>query len=659
MGKACFEDAKTAAPYGLRVLGGFACSGPTGAAIKISARKNRALLAILALSPDMTIGRNQLAGLLWGDRGDEQARNSLRQALATTRREIGAGELLQAEDDMVSLKAEAFEVDALRLLEASTSDDEASLRVAAEAYQGVLLGDLSIQGTSFEEWLSIERSRFAEVGIQVMTRLSAHLSGREQIELLRRLVELDPLREASHRALMRAYSAAGENGKAIRQFELCRKILREDLGAEPAAETVQACADIRSGAGVVTQEESGPPDQRLSIALLPFANRSGNAALDIVCDAVTENIIDGLSRFHDLSVTASGSTFAHKGRNATIQQAAHELGVRFVLTGSVKAMGDDLRVMVELADGANGVLLWSDHFDRPKSGKFSVLDEVASVIVARLGAAYGGRIRKAWHRVSKRASPQDFRAYEYLQRGLDAYSDFSAGCTARARAYFDKAIEVDQDCAKAYAKIAWSHLTDIYLGWSADIQRSFAMALDCSNQAIQRDDSEAWGHWSLAGYYLHQQRHDLCLDECANALALNPNDADILNDEGIFLSYAGRADEGISVIERAMQLHPHYPEWWTMQLGGILFDARRYRDAVATLKRMQVVRNTSAEAYLAASYAALGEFQHAHETVRGLLALDPKATVAALTTKYRAPYLKSGDLDHLRRFLEEAGLPEA
>ncbi|MGA7532957.1 MAG: adenylate/guanylate cyclase domain-containing protein, partial [Pseudolabrys sp.] len=403
---------------------------------------------------------------------------------------------------------------------------------------------------------------------------------------------------------------------------------------------------------------SGPtlPDKP-SIAVLPFVNMSGDHAHDYLSDGITENIITGLSRFRDLSVIASYSAFSYKGKALRIQDVASELGVRFVLQGSVQKSSTRVTITARLIDGLTGAHLWAERFDRGVEDIATVLDELTDVIVAELATTYGGRLGKAWRGRVERTSPQNFQAYDYFQQGVDAFNLFTKGCTATAIQWFEKAIDRDPSYGKPYAKIAWAHLVDVWLGWSENTSFSMAEALKFATAAIQHDDDEAWGYWAMAGYHMFGGHHDRAISAYQRALELNPNDADVLNDFGQCLSFAGRAKEGVEVVHKAMRLNPHYPDYWIMQLGPIYFDARRYEDAISTLEKLHS-KEIGIQLYLAASHAALGHTDQARATMASVIRLDPLATLEWLAPTFLAPYKNAPDRDHLRENLVKAGLPE-
>src|SRR6185295_14787097 len=247
-----------------------------------------------------------------------------------------------------------------------------------------------------------------------------------------------------------------------------------------------------------------------------------------------------------------------------------------------------IRITAQLIDGETGRHLWAERYDRGVEDIFAVQDDVTELVVGTLAAGHGGgRLYKAWQ--GRAAGPQNFRAYDHFQRGMDLFNRFTREDIERARDCFREAIVLDSAYGKAYAKIAWAHICDVWLGWSENPADSMAKAMEFATLAVARDDDEAWGHWALAGYHLFGQQHDRAIAAYRKALELNPNDADVLNDFGQCLSFAGRAKEGVEIVRKAMRLNPHYPEYWVMQFGPILFAARQYEEAVTTLESLRLL----------------------------------------------------------------------
>lgn len=417
---------------------------------------------------------------------------------------------------------------------------------------------------------------------------------------------------------------------------------------------------VSSSVGTVapraSQAASG--NTRPSIAVLPFVNMSARRADDYLSDAITENIITALSRFRDLAVAASTSVFAYKSKRRRLPDIAGELGVGFVLEGSVQRSNDRVTITAQLIDGATGSHFWAERFDRSYGDLLAVLDEVSEHIVARLGSLYSGRVRKAWRDQADGGPVEKLRAYDHFLAGLDVFDDWAPGCMPKAREHFFKAIELDPAYGKAYAKIAFSHTIDAWLGWSDDPAGSLAEAGKYATLAIVRDDDEAWGHWAIGYYSLFVRRHDRAIEGYERALQLNPNDPDIMNDFGLCLSLCGRSKDALAAVRKAMKLNPHYPDWWLAAVGQVYFDARLYNDAITALERAQTVDMTVNHLYLAASYAAVDDIARAQAATARARALDPDVSISSIALGFLDIYKEASDREHVRRNLVKAGLLE-
>ncbi|CAN7725041.1 winged helix-turn-helix domain-containing tetratricopeptide repeat protein [Mesorhizobium caraganae] len=408
-------------------------------------------------------------------------------------------------------------------------------------------------------------------------------------------------------------------------------------------------------AAPVVGEASSPT--KPSIAVLPFANLSGDAAQDIFCEGLALNIIASLGRFHELFVIDRFSTLAYRNRSVTSAEAARELSVRYILEGSVQKAGDRIRVSVQLVDGAESRQLWTETYDRQLTDIFSVQDEITGTIIGTLASGYGGRLGKAWRDRSKSAGLESFVALDHLQRAIDACR-FSKEGESLAREHLTRAIECDPRLAKAYSKMAMSHTVDACCGWADDYDVSMELARQWAVEAIACDDGDSWSYWAFANYHLYTLNHGVALEAFRKALECNPNDADVTTDYALCLSYAGRAEEGIEHARKAMRLNPFHYEWYTSQLGQIYFDARQYDKAIATFASLRSLDSAIMRIYQAASFAAAGYQQQARKSVKRALELDVGATLEKWTDPKLAPYSDATYLEHFCKNLRNAGLPE-
>lgn len=364
----------------IRLLGPLSIANGSETVV-VASKKARALVGYLALRQGTEVSRSVLTGLLWGERSESQARASLRQTLSELR---GFGSLRQsivATKEAVAFAPGSAWIDAKVFESAAGSGDEGALREAAELIVGDLMEGLSLGEAGFEQWLTAERQRFRRLACTVYARLMELAEhGRRLEEALTwglKLIALDPLGEHVHRALMRLYAAQGRYDAALAQYERCRRELSSELGVRPEAETEELARSIRASRrdGPAKSQVSVPDDaepdhdksstlpDEPSIAVLPFENLSGDREQEYFADGVVEEIITALSRFRQLFVIARNSSFAYKGRSVDVKRVGRELGVRYVLEGSVRKAGNKVRIIGQLIDTSTGGHLWADRFD--------------------------------------------------------------------------------------------------------------------------------------------------------------------------------------------------------------------------------------------------------------------------------------------------------
>jgi adenylate cyclase len=434
----------------------------------------------------------------------------------------------------------------------------------------------------------------------------------------------------------------------------------EDLGEQKLKNISRPVRAYRLGdrAAVVAGGAGFPSPAKPSIVVLPFVNMSGDANQEYFANGITENIITELARFRDLLVIASTSSFAYKGKAKKIQDVSRELDVRYVLEGSIQRSGERVRVTAQLIDGATGRHLWAERYDRPASDVFKVQDDVTETIVGTLASAYGGRLRKAWRGRSDGSDSRSLQALDHFQRGVEFADRFTREDCRRGREQMRKAIELDPNYGKAYAKLAWLHMFDALYGWAEENEQPLTQTREFAALAIERDDDEAWGHWVMGAYRLLCGEADHAVEAYHRALELNPNDADVLAEFGSCLSYVGRHEEAREAVQKAIRLNPHHPEWYLYNLGQIFFDARQYAQAIATLKKLREFETIYSLFYLAASHGAAGHAGEGAKVVKRALEIDPTASLADLAKTGRAPYRKPEDLAHFRESLRRAGVPE-
>jgi len=637
----------------LRLLGDFQARDGAGGTVEISTRKGRGLLAFLAMQPTMAAPRERLASLLWGDRGDAQARSSLRQTLTVLRKELGEG-IIGGSEERVELLATISDVGEFRQLAGSTAAIE--LHKAVSLFGGELLSNSGIADPVFEEWLVAERVALHDLMLQTLRRLLPLVAGAERIALAKRLVAFDPLREAAHRALIEAYLAEGEKGLARKQFEDCKLLLKRELGVDPAAETMElgrAIAKIETNLASTlpprgTHSASPAPlaeKGERSVAVLPFNNLGNDPDQRYFADGLTEDLITDLSKVPNLFVIAAQTSFRFRDEPDPTAMG-RELSVRYVVHGSVRRMSGDLRLNAQLVDTSSGAVVWADRFDREVEGIYSVQTELAARIAEKVaGASYA--------MPPERYRPASVEAQELIMLGRQEWR-YSDDAGTRAAPLFERAIELDPGYSEAYRWLAHGQFMS-WLFYNGPVKWARDQSLTNARKAVACDPGDAAAHAILAVILNYLREWDAASAEFELALRLNPNESEtwsILSDLRVM---EGRGREAVQCAERAFQLNPRPLGYFYWLLGQAQIAAGDLEAAVSTLRREETYRSVSRR-FLAAALAMLGRLDEAREEGQLFMAVYPHFTIRnwVETQPFR-------DLSMRDRFVEayrKAGLPE-
>jgi len=634
----------------LTLLGGFEALLTNGEAVNLPGQKDRALLAVLAIGCGGAQSRDRLAGLLWSEHGDPQARDSLKQALMRLRRGLGdsAGGLLRADRQSIGLDADAVIVDTLlfeRLIRDGTVD---SLTQAAALYHGDLLDGIAVRDPAFEDWLLVERQRLRALFERALAALMAKaLAGGDAetaAEAAQRLLLLDPLSEVACRTLMQVHGDCGETVQALRLYDRLRERLYREMGVQPEPATTTLYDRIRQrpvSAARVALRESETASAKPSIAVLPFLNLSGDPEQQYFSDGITEDIITELSRFRSLFVIARNSSFQYRGGNLDVTRIGRELGVRYLVEGSVRRIGDRLRITAQLVEAASGNHLWADRYDGDAADILTLQDDLVRAIATTLG----DRIDAAGRDRALRLSPDALSAYDHVLRSEAHLMRFSKEENAEARRLAQKALTLDPRSVEAHVLLAWTCCMDHLFGWVAERAQTLDRAFALAQRAILLDGAAGRPRSLLGFVHTFRREYDEAGAQLRAALALNPNDVEAHDLYGVHLIAVGETEAALEQFDIAKRNNPFELDWVIVCRGIALFTARRYDEAIAALKQ---AHNPTSEfrCWLAASYAAAGRVDEARAALAEFLA-------AAARDMERFPGVRLEDWKpELHRFME-------
>ena len=405
---------------------------------------------------------------------------------------------------------------------------------------------------------------------------------------------------------------------------------------------------------VVTAADPAPAlPARPSIAVLPFLNMSGDPEQEFFADGITEDLITDLSKASGLFVIARNSSFAYKGRSVKVQEIGRDLGVRFVLEGSVRKAGNRLRITAQLIDAGNGGHLWAERFDRDLIDIFSTQDEVVEKIVAALAVTL---TRGEQQRLYRRGTAS-VEAYETWLRARALLSRGARELVAQARTLYRRAIEIDGNFPAPHAGLALAGISDYSSGWAADPAQALDEAETWARRALELNDQDPVSHMALGNVLLWRRDHEGALAEFHRMIELDPNFAQGHTATGMALMYAGRPAEALEPIATAMRFDPHYPPIVLHFLAQANFSLGQY-EVAAQLLRDRIARNPytdSSRMLLAACYGHLGRLDDARATWAALLEVNPDFSL--IQRERVMPYKNAGDFQRIVEGLTKASLP--
>ena len=437
--------------------------------------------------------------------------------------------------------------------------------------------------------------------------------GRRAVALLRLLVERAGTPVSKEMLIRAAWPGlAVEESNLTVQIAALRRALGEQADGAGWIETLRGRGYRYLGPAIpitnAPENAPGPPARSLpavarpdrpAVAVLPFSAPGVDSDHAHFADGMVEDIITALSRFRSLLVIARNSSFVYRGKAVDIKQVGCELGVRYVVEGSVRKTDRELRVAVQLVDAESGYQLWSERYDRALADVFAVQDEIARAVVAALP----GRLEDAGRGMAIRKPTSSMTAYDLVLLGNEQWRRLNNSGLAEARERFRAAVALDQTYARAHANIAWTVVCAAFLETPAgmtldDAQREIETALDL-------DDGDAWSHGVFAQLLFLRKEDGRAERHFDRALALNPNDADVAAMFANILVYWGRWREALDWIGAAKRLNPFPPNLYHWYHALALYSGRRYQEAIEALQGARSLHSWSL-GLRAACYARLG-----------------------------------------------------
>ena len=457
----------------------------------------------------------------------------------------------------------------------------------------------------------------------------------------------------------RIYAARKAVGDSGQDQKLIRTIARKGLRFVGDVQTQSGCDQSVAATDLQPSNESRKPayavlplPERPTIAVLPFDNMCGDPAQEYFSDGISEDIITALSKLRWFFVIARNSSFTYKGKAVHIKQVAEELGVTYVLEGSVRRLGERVRITAQLNDVATGGHIWAERYDRDLADVFAVQDEITEAIVA----AIEPQIYAAENFRARRKPPESLDAWDLVMRALSHYWRVTRQDNVAAQELLERAIAIDPNYGQALGLLATSHIFGVHMGWSdktmAPVAERAALA------AIRADGEDPWAHHALGCTHLFARRFDDSLAEFGSALRLNPNFSLAQCYYCVTLAYSGRWQEAEEAVHRALRFSPRDP------LSALYYGAASYAQFVGRNydKAMQLARTsirlrgdfTGAHRVLVAAAGMTDQAEVAAAALQELRRAQPDISLAWITD--RMPIKLDADREHYLEGFRRAGL---
>jgi TolB-like protein/Tfp pilus assembly protein PilF len=641
----------------LRIFGGFALHAADGAEIPVRLAKERALLAYLALHPGKKLTRGHLSGLLWGDQSNDRARHSLSQALSSLNRRIDLTEpVIERFHNEIVLRENAIATDVGEFQSCVDSNQLQDQRRAIELYDNQLLTDFDFEEPDFDDWAYLLRvecqQQVIRAGLGYLSNPQAEKTN-ERIAVALLLLRADPLAEPVHQALIRLYMETGQIGAALKQFQSCRDIFRRELDIDPGPETHRLVQQAQDTSITSVQRNPDETEDRLSrevpsLVVIPIENLSGDPELEYLAHGVTDDITTELTRYRSLFVISHESSAALASQSLDSSILCRRFGVRHAIRGSIRHHGKGYRINLRLVDGDNGQNVWGERYDINPQELLELPVEVVEQTVGRLATW----LEQETLVRAQRKPTENWSAYEHILKGLSYHHKSWYGIynTLHAIKHFERAVEIDPGCARAYAYLACAKSYPYFKDRKHD---RLGPCTDLAQHAIELDPTEAEAHRILGGIHLCRGEHDISRIYFERAQQIHPGHSHILAHTARYHMHTGDPQTATSLIGKAQQLNPLHLPWYWEHLGIAAFVKGDYQGALDAFGRMQI-HSFYDQLYVAAANAYLDRTRHAKNAVGCVLENKPGLRRAKVS--YLFPYRDRPDLDRVLNGLEKAGL---
>ncbi|KMW56911.1 hypothetical protein AIOL_001868 [Candidatus Rhodobacter oscarellae] len=612
----------------INLFGKLSVKNAQGDAIDIAGNKSLCLIAYLALNMEMPPTRDRLMALFWGDRFTDQARQSLRQAIAKLKKTLSeSGEdVLITSQDRIGFDPKAVKVDADQFETFAQGGTPEATRKAIALMSGPLLDGLYGQQAEFDDWLASERQRISTISLSVLERAAEQQlklgDTRGATELARRLVNIDPLRDAGQVVLIRILAQQGERAAAIKQFNAYNATLQKELGVSAGPGLLQVVNEIKGETGgakvsdpiakAEAPSRKGNTSSRTSIGVSQFQLVGAETDAAFLTAGLSADITTNLSRFSWLDVKSNLTDDAAESHDAD-----------FIVHGTLRSQGQQFRLNVQLAETKSGRYVWASRYDRIGDDLFDIQDELSATIAASLEA----ELERLAGRSMRELALEDMNSWECYHRGLAIQYEFDAKTNLAAQQHFRRAIELDPNFGLAYARLSYAMVISAIYFEADNVADLLEEAQGFAIKAARLEPDDAVARFALGRVRLARGDYGRSITDLKSVIDLNPGMAQAHCGLGDSMAYSGQLDEAIACFEEAVRISPSDPYRWAfLNYGATAFLFKGdYESAAKWATEAEAVPNAHywATAIRAAALAHMGQLDQARSAIDDLLRQRP------------------------------------
>jgi|GEM_PF-6882963 len=654
----------------LYFFGGFRIRDAQERPLELTGKKGSAIIAYLSRCPGMTATREKLADLLWSDSDSEHSRNSLRQALSVLRQDLSStgADILHSNKDTIGLNAESIDSDAAVLETAQSARSGGLLEEAISVYTGPFLDGFFSGSSAFEDWAAGEREKFLNLAIGSLEKLARLVDVEKGLAIARRLVAMEPTREASYRLEMELLALAGQRDRAIRTFEACRSMLQKEFGVDVSPETRKLWQSLLVGpdpdiASPPLRQMSDVTDpgiwKKPSIGVLGLVNLTTERSEDYFAKGLVQDITTALAQRRDCEIVAELPALTTGTGSLDVRRIAATYDVKYLLNGSVQRAADDLRVNIQLIDTGNGHNVWAQRFDGRVQEGLEFQDRIAQSVMVALGM----ELQLTSWKVRDKSPPGSPEVRRLINQAMTKYYEMTKASVQAAMRLAEQALAIEPDNPRAMRTLSVTISVGMSFGTLPRRQEHIDRAVSLAEGAAKAVPDDEMARCFLAYALSTAGRIDEAIAELRHTIVLNPNYANAHGDLAVLYALKGETEAALHEANEAIRLGPlDSTEFWRHH-SIVVAKFANGNDHEALEVARKVVRTRPGfipgALYWAAAAMATSNGDEASRAIHYCLSQIPDLSLRNVSPGLVPRYV---DDDQHRRFLAmlaRAGLPES